>query len=299
MVSDMKHETSQTSPITMALLVALNVVPLIGVVSWGWKTFDLIFLYWMENVVIGLFSLARMVVRPYRHPLELVLPLFMAPFFAFHYGGFCWGHGTFVMGLFGPDDLDAFDLVPAALQVLSSGTMLAALAALALIQVMDWVRDATRRGLGADGVKELMVAPYRRIMVLHVTLLAAGFALEAMKEPVIGLVILVLVKTLSDVWHWKKDNEMADAEGAFTFTPEHLKEMQEKYPRPVVTVNGQEKEFESFAAMRDSSEFRMAETLMRLIGAGEELKAIRTYLEMKIEEESSGNGWAGVEGRVA
>jgi hypothetical protein len=62
----------------LALLIGLNLVPLFGVLNWGWQTFDLIFLYWMENVIIGLFALARMVIRPYGHGLELAFPLFLA-----------------------------------------------------------------------------------------------------------------------------------------------------------------------------------------------------------------------------
>ena len=88
-------------------------------------------------------------------------------------------------------------------------TLLAAIAALTLIQVADWIRDMRLRGLGADGVKDLMVAPYRRIVVLHLTILAGGFALTALEEPLAGLIILVAVKTASDVWHWKRDNGVA------------------------------------------------------------------------------------------
>jgi hypothetical protein len=281
----MLPEAFRSRTVVITALVALNLVPLVGVLGWGWQSFDLIFLYWMENVVVGAFTLARMVVRPYGHPLELVFPLFIAPFFAFHYGAFCWGHGTFVVSLFGPEGLDGFDLAPTVLQVLAAPTMLFALVALAFIQALDWIRDVRDRGFGADSVKKLMISPYRRIVVLHVTIIAAGFALAALDEPLAGLVMLVLIKTWSDIWHWRRDAEQANQAEEFVFTPEHLKQMQEKYPRPVVKVNGQEREFESFAAMKASNEFRIARALMRIIGASEELKAMSGYLEMKIEEE--------------
>ena len=282
--------TDKQLPLGLLLLIALNLVPLAGVLAWGWKSFDLIFLYWMENLIIGAFTVLRMLIRPYGHALELVFPLFLVPFFCVHYGMFCMGHGVFVVSLFGQTATGQDGLLTATLTVLASPYMLAAIAALTLIQVADWIRDVRLRGLGADGVKDLMVAPYRRIFVLHITIIAGGFALTALDEPVAGLIILVAVKTASDFWHWKRDNQLereSDLSPAALLTPERLEELAEKYPEPTVTVNGQERRFASFAEMKKSKEFRMAQSIMRLIGAGKELKVLTTYLDMKIAEEQA------------
>ncbi len=282
--------TDKQLPLGLLLLIALNLVPLAGVLAWGWKSFDLIFLYWMENLIIGAFTVLRMLIRPYGHALELVFPLFLVPFFCVHYGMFCMGHGVFVVSLFGQTATGQDGLLTATLTVLASPYMLAAIAALTLIQVADWIRDVRLRGLGADGVKDLMVAPYRRIFVLHITIIAGGFALTALDEPVAGLIILVAVKTASDFWHWKRDNQSegeSDLSPAALLTPERLEELAEKYPEPTVTVNGQERRFASFAEMKKSKEFRMAQSIMRLMGAGKELKVLTTYLDMKIAEEQA------------
>ncbi len=53
-------------------------------------------------------------------------------------------------------------------------------------------------------VRELMVAPHRRIVVLHITILASGFAPGALEEPVAGLIIPVVLKIGFDIYHWKK-----------------------------------------------------------------------------------------------
>lgn len=115
-----------------AALVAANAVPLLGVAFWGWRTFDLLLLYWLENVAIGAFTLLRMVTvaRPERatagrgsgggraggggrrpgarrrheapggDPHPAVGGLLLAPFFAAHYGAFLLVHGMIVAGLF-------------------------------------------------------------------------------------------------------------------------------------------------------------------------------------------------------
>ena len=80
-----EHDSDRTEPFPageLLLLVGLNLLPAAGVLFWGWRSFDLIFLYWMENLVIGAFTLLRMVVRPYRHVIDWVFPVFLAPFFA-------------------------------------------------------------------------------------------------------------------------------------------------------------------------------------------------------------------------
>ena len=277
-----------TATATLIALVGLNLVPLAGVLLWGWKSFDLIFLYWMENVVIGVLTLGRMIVRPYSHPIDLIFPLFIAPFFVVHFGAFCWGHGSFIVSLFGPESLGTAGLQDAALTTIRESGLLPAVLSLAAIQVLDWIRDVRTRGLGADNIKVLMIKPYRRIVVLHLTILGAGFALGALDEPTVGLMLLVLVKSASDVWHWRQDAAAKNAEDEFTFSEKHLSEMRSKFPHPVVTVNGKERSFDSFAEMRRSREVRMAQSLMRLIGAAEELKAMNAYFDLRIAEEERG-----------
>ncbi len=282
---------SQGARLPLLLLLALNAVPLVGVFAWGWQSFDLIFLYWMENVVIGVFTLARMIVRPYAHPIDFFFPGFIVPFFALHYGMFCFGHGTFVLSMFGPDGAASGageGLLAMTLGALDSLPMLLALAALALLQLLDWVQDVRERGLGADGIKVLMVKPYRRIVVLHLTIIVGGFALAALDEPTVGLLILVVLKTASDVWHWRHEHGAGGAETGIPMpTAEQLAAVAAQYPEPVVTVNGREKRFRSFREMKESREFRMAQAVMRMAGAASELKVLSAYLDQRIAEETA------------
>lgn len=267
----------------LLIICGLNLLPLCGVFLWDWQSFDLIFLYWMENVVIGAVMILRMVVRRYESPFELAFPLFLAPFFAFHYGMFCWGHGTFVVSLFG-DFPDRMELVPAALEVLAEPTMLAALASLVFLQLFDWQKDVAKHGFGTDSVKDVMVAPYRRIVVLHITILASGFLLGVLEEPLAGLVLLVALKTIFDLWHFEHDRQAAEEE-AFELSPKDLEKMNAMYAEPKVTVNGEERRFASFAELARSKELKMALGIMRLVGGKKEIKVIETYLAMKIAEE--------------
>jgi len=277
--------------ISIAVLIALNALPLYGVVAWGWQSFDLIFLYWLENLIIGAFTLLRMLVRPYRHGIELVMPLFFAPFFTLHYGMFCLGHGSFVFSLFGGGRFDShgfYDALYNIWPVLQQNHLLWAAICLLLLQLFDWIRDTWQHGLGFDNVKTLMVAPYRRIVILHITILASGFALGALEEPVLGLLILVILKTGFDVYRWNKDEQRdpGDMPGALELSAEKLEQMHAQFAEPEIEVNGKKVRFENFQALKDSSHFRMLSGLMRMVGRSREYRLIEQFIDMKIAEEN-------------
>ncbi len=278
-------------PSTIATLIALNALPIYGVLSWGWQSFDLIFLYWLENLIIGALNILRMLVRPYRHGLDFAMPLFFAPFFTLHYGMFCLVHGVFVFSLFGQDRFDSqglTDVLQHIWPVLQDNHLLWAAICLLLLQVFDWLRDITKNGPGFDNVKALMMAPYRRIVVLHITLIVSGFALAALDEPVVGLMILILLKTAFDIYHWKKDDavDADDKADALTLTPEKLRQMQEQFAKPEIEVNGNKLRFDSFQEMKDSKHFKMLSSIMRMFGRSKEYRFIETFIDMKIAEEN-------------
>ena len=280
------EQSEQSARFMVPMLVALNLIPMIGVLFWDWHSFDLIFLYWMENVVIGIFTLVRMIARPYNHFIGAVFPLFFAPFFAVHYGGFTWGHGSFLISQFAPDDIQGGTFLESVLAVVHSEQMLIALGSLMLLHLLDWVRDLYQHGLGADGLKDLMTKPYRRIIVLHITIIGSGFALGALNEPLAGLMLLVVLKTGFDIYHWHKDNKTQSLKVLTTVTPEQLAELEAQYPEPTVKVNGKEVQFDSFADMKASKEYRLAMTVMQLVG-GDKQRLMEHYMNSRIEKEKA------------
>ena len=59
------------------------------------------------------------------------------------------------------------------------------------------------------GPVTLMVEPYRRVLVLHLTVLLGGAALSKLGAPVGALAVLVLTKTALDLWSHRKEHERA------------------------------------------------------------------------------------------
>jgi hypothetical protein len=68
-------------PVSAWILIAANLVPVAGVLFWDWSVFALLALFWMENVVVGVFFIARMLCVDPADPALWVGKLFMVPFF--------------------------------------------------------------------------------------------------------------------------------------------------------------------------------------------------------------------------
>lgn len=200
--------------------IALNLIPVVGVLFWGWSAFALIILYWLENVIIGVRTLASMVATAVvgrKGAVSLGIAAFYFFFFTVHYGMFCFGHGVFVMAMFsgamtggGFYGDSIIDLGGAVSQLLASQSNLTiGLLSIVLWQVVQLVLFLVRGDAARTSPQELMSSPYPRIMILHVTIIFGGFVLMLLNQPLGGLLVLTLVKMAFDVSEARKQDVKA------------------------------------------------------------------------------------------
>lgn len=57
--------------LSLASLVAANLIPLVGVFFFGWEVGPILLLYWSENLVVGGYNVLKVMVRPAEHPLSI------------------------------------------------------------------------------------------------------------------------------------------------------------------------------------------------------------------------------------
>lgn len=233
------HEAPRTLLSTL-VLVAANLLPLYGVVAGGWSTFEVVALYWFENVVIGAFNVLKMVCcapdvaalqqqmlarmrKVGREPAPLptapalgavmhVAKLFFVPFFVVHYGLFTFVHGAFVVVLLGGAQLDGFALPWSQAREGANGSALLG-AALAMVG-SHGVSFVGNYLIGGEyrrvTLPQLMFAPYARVVVLHVAILGGGIAIGVLGNPIALLVLLVVGKTGLDLLlHWRSHRQAA------------------------------------------------------------------------------------------
>ncbi|MFH1023224.1 MAG: DUF6498-containing protein [Planctomycetota bacterium] len=219
-------------------LVAANLIPLVGVLLLGWNVAFLVVLYWAENLVIGGFNVLKMAFAPAGNLGELLRKLLVIPFFIVHYGGFCAVHGVFVMMLTGSDGgggggADPFAFsghawwgplifvqlligVVASVVKLVGRDLVIPLTALGISHAVSFVQNYVSGGERfRKTASDLLYAPYGRIVVLHVTILAGAVPVMLLKSPLPLLVVLVVLKIVLDlVFHTKHHAPTGESAGS-------------------------------------------------------------------------------------
>lgn len=184
------------------VLVAANLLPLYGVLFWNWEAFPLLLLFWMENVIIGVLNAARMLAVDPADVASWGLKLFMVPFFCFHYGMFTAIHGVFVLGLFGGRQYNTsgLDVLDPAMRAASDWKLWLPLLALLASHLFSFFYNYLYRGeFRRASVQALMMKPYVRVVILHVTILFGGFGAMALGSPLWALLLLIAIKITVDV----------------------------------------------------------------------------------------------------
>jgi Family of unknown function (DUF6498) len=89
------------------LLLASDLLPIVGLLLWSWDAFLILMLYWMETAIIGFWTILRIATLPRaamaafpREGGRVWAAPAMALFFVFHAGIFMLVHFMFLWGLF-------------------------------------------------------------------------------------------------------------------------------------------------------------------------------------------------------
>ena len=207
-------EISVEKPVSAWVLLAANLIPVAGVLLWGWSVFALLALFWMENVIIGAFFALRMLCADPRDAALWVGKLFLVPFFCVHYGMFTAIHGLFVFTLFGGKEYHAMGpqvLEPAARAARELGLWLP-LAALVASHGFSFVWNYLYRGeYRRAQLPKLMAQPYGRVVVLHLAIILGGIGAMALGSPVWALLVLLALKIGLDLKAHVKEHSMPRA----------------------------------------------------------------------------------------
>ncbi len=189
----------------MWLGLAVDLLPIYGVLAWGWDAVPLVMLYWMENIVAGAMTLPRVVIAGASFgPMGLLAGLGVSVFFVFHYGLFCLVHGTFLVGFAAFAEPQAINSLPMGdlfgiFQFgLDSGLHVDwMLYAIAMSQVLVFVWEFLIKGGWKDtNPMAEMFAPYSRIVVLHFALFVGAGALFVLGQPMVGVLGLILFRAI-------------------------------------------------------------------------------------------------------
>ena len=177
------REVPRTS---LVALVLANLVPLVGVIAFGWDLGLVLLLYWGESAVIFVFSIAKMVRVAGKASFLLV------PFFLVHAGMFMGGHLVFLLALF----VDR----PAAGWSSWFGDLGIGLAALFASHLVSFLVNVRGRGESYKAPQDAMSGFYGRIVVMHLTIIFGAFLGAIIGFRIAALTLLIVLKTAADAF---------------------------------------------------------------------------------------------------
>lgn len=225
--------------LSLIVLIAVNLLPIFGVIYGGWDVFEIVVLYWFENVVIGVVNIFKILssapsmedaeVNGKPMPdylrtngsgaLQHAAKFFLIPFFTFHYGMFCFVHGIFVFALLGKKSgaLGGGDPIEGMSEMVGSvfySNIKWFVIAIIASHVFSFFYNYIGKGeFRKQSPAELMHAPYGRIVVLHIAIILGAFAIAAIGSSVGMLILLIIGKIIIDAkLHLRAHKKAAMAE---------------------------------------------------------------------------------------
>ena len=194
--------TQLKSDIPLISLIMSNLVPLAGVLFFHWDIATILFMYWFENIVIGIYNSVKMAkaegktqttVKGVTHP-DAGKNFFIS-FFIFHYGFFTLVHGIFVFALFGRPDAALFSLLLSIISLFVSH---------GFSYVHNFINKEEYKKVSP---KLLFIQPYKRIFIVHLVILFGGAIAAMTGTSLVALIILVGLKTSLDIFFHKLEHK--------------------------------------------------------------------------------------------
>lgn len=190
--------------VSIGALLLLNLIPLIGVLYFGWNLSSIMVLYWFENVIIGFFNALKMAKamgttpRTQLYSGKKAISVAQKPssilFFIIHFGMFTLGHGVFVFALFGRDLPPLSKMLPAALCLFASH---------GISYAYNFIGNEEYKRVA---FQDLFFQPYKRVFIMHITIIIGALIAFQLEQPTFFLVLLIFLKILIDILSHKKEH---------------------------------------------------------------------------------------------
>jgi len=198
MIEKKENIVERFSSSAIALIIA-NIIPVAGVVFLGWSVAPIMLLYWAENLVVGFFNIIKMrkaegaiesnTYTMNNKPITQADRNSMIGFFIMHYGMFTLVHGAFVIAFFCVQYKGSFrGLMPVVLMLFISHAI-----------------SYKQNFVGKEEYKQVSFAqlfwqPYKRVIIMHITILGGGALVQEKGSPLYALLIMVALKTIIDLF---------------------------------------------------------------------------------------------------
>ncbi len=203
-----------TRSFSLLALIVANLVPLAGVLFYGWNASLVLALFWVENLIIGAFNLVKMLILAAR--AMRLNELFLCFFFALHYGLFCAAHGLLLWDLLDLGKIDSSvyfgDVGFGLLELFAEGAtvligfinlhgslIMIGILALSLSHLVSFIEHFILRGeIFSLTNRDMMARPYGQVLAMHAGLILGAVAIDKFGSTAALLAVIVGLKLLID-----------------------------------------------------------------------------------------------------
>lgn len=214
--------------VSLLILIISNLTAILGAIFLGWDWGMILLAYWMENGIIGFFTIIKMITSVIMYPepiygrtaeikpkklfelnkmsqfqtsktLGIVSLVFTVPFLVFHFGGFMLGHLIFIVTfILGDMTLDFASV----LKLIMEASILAITLFIShsISFYFNFIKGEEFRSVQQQG---LVGAMYGRVAILHIVIIFGAFIAAALSNsisnPMYPAILLIVIKTFTDV----------------------------------------------------------------------------------------------------
>ena len=177
-------------PFSIFSLVIFNFVPIFGIIYLNWNVGEVIILYWLETIIIGVLNVFKMSLAQGESKLTHLSRIWSILFFILHYGFFNYGHGIFIFiitkSYFKNNLID----------ILIYGGI-----GLLISHLISFLYNYLLQGEYKKAtVYKLMIQPYQRIGITHLTIIFGFFLTNLFKSNLVLPLVLVIIKIIFDLY---------------------------------------------------------------------------------------------------
>ncbi len=199
------------------VLLSINIIPIIGVIFFEWNFFSIMLLYWLENLVIGLYSILKikktnryLILEQKKSPVTNSLPATWRQIivFIFDYGFFTLVHGVFVFAMFGMSTATSSTIArlgPVNIseiiwpQISVLGIFISFLMMIVSHGFSYHHNFIVKEEYKNCTVNYLQKNPFRRVITMHFIIVISGFIILALGYSKLIIILLIILKTLIDL----------------------------------------------------------------------------------------------------
>lgn len=187
---------------TILVVFVVNLIPLYEVLFAGWTISEVIALFWLENVAIGLFHWTKLLTcNPQRRP-RLKRDTQQIKDFLLFYGTFTLCQGAALVAAYFIMDFDGGTLAQTEEFARHSGLegFFLALTALVAGHAYKFVREfLLGDGRERETINTLGTGPFGRVVLMQFVLIGGGIIAGLTGQPLWALALLVLIKIFGEI----------------------------------------------------------------------------------------------------